>query len=317
MSVKIDFALLSCLIVAFAVGCEPAGDTGLPPPPYAPPNDGGDPNDRYVPPTDGGRIAPPQLPSQSFATTAGGYVTLTKIDSYEVSGGPELLGATQNSQGTYVLMERSISYYVKMWDVYHMTSGSSPMRICSIPRPGSSSDRFNGFIYHDEIFRIHGESSGYPSWVRIYDFNISSCAIGTYKTIYSSVGYTGTPILSVFKNKYYHSYGSQLRVWDQDTGLISAWSYSSATISSVTPYPVQPSFSIGSSGNVWFMDVNRRLWRGIESGTWDGFAEFPYGTYSDLSYAKFTLPALDSIKIITYDKYGGSLIIYHLNTRHF
>lgn len=306
--------LFIVLVLMAIVGCGEKASTGLPSP-ETPPTDG---PDSSLPPTDRGPISPPVRPAHSVASTTGGYVSFKQIDSYTVSEQPELLGATESPAGIYVLLERRVSSSVRMWDIYKITSSNSPERVCSIPRPGGENDRYSGLTFDGSGFRIYGEYSGCPSWTRIYSFNIVGCALGTYRTLYSTANYTSGQLpLNILGNFFFHWFGGQIRVWDQQTGLISSWSYATESISGVTPKPTQYTFSVSTSGAVWYMDYNRRLWRGRQNGAWDGFAEFPSSPYTELSYATNILSNYGLLKIITYNKAVGGLSIFYLTTDYF
>jgi len=298
------------LIGAFALtACE---ESGLPSKDQASQPGGGP-----VPPIDGGVIAPPRGPAHSIATTTGGYVMLTKIDSYEVSGAPDFVGATESPLGLVVVFERYLNYSARMWDIYKVVSGVAPEILCTIPRPGASNDRYSRLFYDGTAYRIYGES-GSSTWSRLFDFDLSSCALGSYRTLYTSTNNNFTvPLLNISNGQVFHSWGTGLRVFSESTGLFTNWTYSTATIADASPSPLRSSFAIDALGKTWFVDTSRRLWRGNTSGTWDGFAEFPSSSYGDLYYARQTLPGNGNLKVITYRQTTGTFMVYHMDTNRF
>ncbi|NJM09848.1 MAG: hypothetical protein HC883_02850, partial [Bdellovibrionaceae bacterium] len=73
--------LLIAIFLFVCMGCASSESTGLPPPG----SDGTTPPNGTIPPTNGGSITPPSIPAKAVATTTGGYVTFSKVESFEVT----------------------------------------------------------------------------------------------------------------------------------------------------------------------------------------------------------------------------------------
>ena len=263
-------------------------------------------------------LQPSICASGQFPTTAGGCISLLKVNLFTLTNSYSVIGFTRFQNSDAVLLERTNGSF-QVWDLYSLPDStqmiSSVVPICSFVKPGAYYDSFGGLNYSGGLFHTISIGSGTNGVTRVYDISPISCLVSQGMVL--QLGNDSCPeqtrYLLFDGSSFVYSYNCAL--YKQNNTNSIQLNFTNESIGTLKAnVTASTRVTLTSEGSYWSNSkYTSELWHINSFGVPVGWFQLPDRTYYDLSNVSgmtwtssnhlhiFTMSSSNALKVYDFD----------------